>query len=752
MLKFVLIGILIIGALGFVMWNFWNMILLKHKHFSNSENCLYFVSDFKDVPKKLRMIKWAKIKNWLFAFVGTTLTILLILTYFIVTRNIFANNHTHSYKDSVIKNPTCIEQGILGYKCRYCDEKYEEPIAVIEHEYSESKHQEPTCIKEGIKEYTCKMCKDIKTETISVVAHEYIETKEKESTCTTEGVLTRECKNCDTVVKENIPTNDEHTFKTISFKSSSFWKNGYNHYSCEECGVEEYSLRVQNFNWIVILAIVILVVSIIIIAAIRSDEGFWKYTFEHPMFWVSLVLAILSATLMVFHWGVIRPHQENNKPIYQSVSGAPVDCELVEIKRTESNHTENGTVVYKCQKCQREYTEYLELKEIDTNNIPLYKEPTIAEKKEKENNNKIDKAAEIPLLTKVTGNLSSTKDVDFYKITLLADGDIKFNFTHEADEYSNHWYAAIYDLDKTTVLSEGYIEKDKNEFGHSGLPAGTYYLKISAISGGNPLLNIFSNANYHLMFTPVCTEHTDKSQYFSEIPSCSKAVEIKTVCNKCQTVVLVGTKELDHNWSEWKIIKPSSVFSLGEKVRICALCNQAEQGKDFTYWWVIPLIILELLLLVMCSVVLFKIPKKHMVYILSLLAISCIASVVILNNPVFDTKIWDGVALGIILALNTTPIVVFICFMIDSMARKRCYIYETTPITLSAIFAVMLILGFTAFSEYAITVVLVMVALAINAIAWSIIAHNDREKAWMVVNIIIALINIIFAIFFSLKI
>lgn len=201
-------------------------------------------------------------------------------------------------------------------------------------------------------------------------------------------------------------------------------EEAFKRFTPEECGVEEYSLRVQNFNWIVILAIVILVVSIIIIAAIRSDEGFWKYTFEHPMFWVSLVLAILSATLMIFHWGVIRPHQENNKPIYQSVSGAPVDCELVEIKKTESNYTENGTVVYKCQKCQREYTEYLELKEIDTNNIPLYKDPTIAEKKENENNNKIDKAAEIPLLTKVTGNLSSTKDVDFYKITLLADGDI----------------------------------------------------------------------------------------------------------------------------------------------------------------------------------------------------------------------------------------------------------------------------------------------------------------------------------------
>lgn len=751
MLKFVLIGILIIGLLGFVLWNFWKMILLKNKYFSTGEASLFSIREFKDVPRKIKTIRLSKVKNWIFAVFGTVFTIALIIAYFLIARNVFADNHTHSYEDSVIKNATCVETGILQQKCRYCDDKYEEPINIISHEYKEVSSQDSTCMQEGKKEYACTMCALIKTEKIPLKEHEYIAHTEKKSTCSVEGLSVKQCKNCDSIVQENIPVNDEHTFKVMSFTQSTFWGNGYNHYACEDCGSEEYSIRTENFNWIVILAIVVLIIAVIVMASIRVEEAFWEYTFKRPAFWVAMFFAFLSIVIMIVHWGVIMPHQEENKPVFQSISGAPVDCELVETKRTDSTYTENGTVSYKCKKCNEEYTEYLSLKEIDLEQISIYKEPTIEERAETEDNNNVDSAAEIPLNTKMSGNLTDTSDIDFYKVTIKSPGNIKFKFVHDANIYSYHWNATVYDVDKTTVLNEGYINSD--EFGCSDLAAGTYYLKISPISGGNPLLNQFSNEKYYLTFVPECAEHTEKTQYFSEIPTCLKSTEITTVCDCCGMVVSTESKDpLEHSWSEWKIAKQSSAWSLGENTRTCISCNEQQSETDFTYWWVIPLIIAELIVLIVCIVKLVKESEKHLMSLLALLALSCSACVAVLNNPVFSAKFWDGIALGILLALNTTLIVIFLVLIIDSMIRKPYYSYEIMPFVASIFFAITLILGFTVFSGYAVSVVFVMAALAIISIVWAIIAHNDYEDTWMVVNAIVALLSTAAAVFFSFRI
>lgn len=751
MLKFVLIGVLIIGLLGFVLWNFWKMILLKHKYFSTGEACLFGIREFKDVPRILKKIKMSKVRNWIVAVLGTVFTILLIISYFVITRNVFVANHTHSYEDSVIKSATCVEEGILQQKCRYCDDKYEEPIKIIAHKYAEVNCQESTCAQEGKKEYACSMCADKKTEKIPLKEHEYSEHTEKKSTCSVEGLLVRQCKNCDFVVQENIPVNDEHSFKVMSFSESTFWGNGYNHYSCEDCGIEEYSIRTENFNWIVILAIVALIIAVIVIVSIRVEEGFWEYTIKRLPFWIATIFAVLSISIIFIHWGVILPNLEENKPVLQSISDAPVDCELIETKRVESTYTENGTVSYKCKKCNEEYIEYLSLKDIDVEQISLYAEPTIAERSETEDNNNIDGAVEIPLNTKMSGNLTDTSDVDFYKVTIQAAGKIKFKFAHDANIYSYHWTATVYDVDKTTILNEGYINTD--EFGCSDLSAGTYYLKISPVSGGNPILNQFSDEKYYLTFAPECKEHTDKSQYFSEIPTCLKATDITTVCNCCGMVVSTESQDpLEHSWSEWKITKQSSAWSLGEKTRTCISCSEKQSETDFTYWWVIPLIIAELLALIVCIVKLVKESKKLFMCLFALLALSCSSCVAVFSNPVLSTKFWDGIALGIVLALNTALIVIFLMLIIDSIIRKPYYSYEIKPFVASVFFAITLILGFTVFSGYAVSVVLVMAALAIISIVWAIIAHNDYEDTWMVVNAIVALLSTIAAVFFSFRI
>lgn len=581
MLKFVLIGIAVVGILGFILWNLWKMVLLKHKFFSESETFLGFLDQFKDAPAKLKRIKADKIKIWFVAVGGSLLTVAIALAYFLIARNVFLNNHTHSYKDRVITKPICVAEGLMEYKCRYCDDKYEEAISVIEHKYSESNHQDSTCTQEGKTEYTCEMCGDTKAESIPMKAHKYTQSIEAEASCTVEGVLAKQCKNCNFVERESIPTNDVHHFAVKSFTPISFWKNGYNHYSCLDCSHETYSLSAKAFNWMIVLAVVVFLVAFITIIIVRADEGYWKYTFGRPLFWFALICIIPSIILMILHWGVVLPHQKANKPVFGSWSSAPVECQLVEQERVESSYTQNGTVLYKCQNCKKEYTEYLPLREIDIEQVLIYTEPEITDCNESEENGKIDIANELPMHTRMTGNLSSQKDADFYKVTLLTDGNINFKFTHEADQYSNHWYATIYDKDTSTILKEGYIDRNTDTFGCSNLSAGTYFLKISVISGGNPLLNNYSDADYHLIFVPECAEHTDTTQYFLEMPECLKSAEIRTVCNCCGVVVSVETtKELEHKWGGWEIPESS-----GEKVRTCTLCGETQTDKDTENWW-----------------------------------------------------------------------------------------------------------------------------------------------------------------------
>jgi hypothetical protein len=571
-LKLVLIGVALLGVVAFVMWNFWRMILVKRKYYKKSGCCFDTLQQFEDAPARLKTVQKAKTVLWAMAVLVSVLALAGSMAYFLIARAVFAEHHDHVYRNRVIAEPTCITEGTLQYTCRYCDDGYTEPIPTVDHRYTETNRTEPTCIQEGVIERTCDMCKDVQIQAIEPVEHKYTEKIEKEATCTCEGVLVRQCENCDAAEQESIPVNDEHIFELASFTSANFMKKGYHHFTCRDCGAEEYSPRVQGFNWLVVLTIVVLLIGLVIMIGSGGDS--WG------AFLLSLLFIFASVAMLVVHCGVVLSSQKKGEIVFPQWSGAPVECQLVETERVESTYTANGTVKYQCAECKSEYTEILALKKVDPENISIYQEPTVEEKKESKKNGSLKNAMELPMFTRVTGNLSSTDDVDCYKVTMAADGKLLFRFTHEGNEYSYHWDATIYDTDQTTVLNEGYIDKD--EFGTAELPAGTYYLKISAISGGNPILNQYSDADYHLQFAPVCTNHGETAQYFSEVPSCTQSVEIKTVCKHCGAVVAVEPLgALEHRWSEWEIIMNHSSKFSGKKIRVCAGCNLKEEKNYF---------------------------------------------------------------------------------------------------------------------------------------------------------------------------
>ena len=103
---------------------------------------------------------------------------------------------------------------------------------------------------------------------------------------------------------------------------------------------------------------------------------------------------------------------------------------------------------------------------------------------ESESNDTRDAATNIVTNEKVSGNLASSRDVDWYKFTLASNGVIKPVFNHsDLSSSRNYWEIGIYDANGDLVVPSGTWIVSGNGTSATlpeiGLPAGTYYVKIA---------------------------------------------------------------------------------------------------------------------------------------------------------------------------------------------------------------------------------------------------------------------------------
>ena len=207
----------------------------------------------------------------------------------------------------------------------------------------------------------------------------------------------------------------------------------------------------------------------------------------------------------------------------------------------------------------------------------------LAEAGETYYNGSVDGATPVAMFQRVTGNLSASDDVDFYSFTIDVPGSVNFSFSFDGSDhgYTYLWDAAVYGTDGWTVLKSGSIPSKEGEavtISAPDLTPGTYFLKISRASGGNPFMNGYSDTNYHIAFLPECAEHVSVTQVLTAAPTCSQAGELTSVCNICDMVLDPEPLEpLDHIWSEWKTVEEISLHSLlGERSRTCAIGGETE--------------------------------------------------------------------------------------------------------------------------------------------------------------------------------
>jgi len=145
---------------------------------------------------------------------------------------------------------------------------------------------------------------------------------------------------------------------------------------------------------------------------------------------------------------------------------------------------------------------------------------------EVEDNNSYNKATEITVNTSVTGNLSSSSDVDWYKVYLPKKGVISVDFKHDNlydDRY--YWAISLYKSDGSTRVSGGSASYDAKgnedlKLPEFGVSAGTYYIRIED-------KNVFSSASYNFKLT-----YSENDYYESEnnnSVSTADLIELNTV-------------------------------------------------------------------------------------------------------------------------------------------------------------------------------------------------------------------------------
>lgn len=141
----------------------------------------------------------------------------------------------------VTTKPSCITPGVKTYTCTVCQETKTEEIPATGHQHTEVRNvKEATCTKEGYTGDTyCTDCGEKLSDgkILPKKDHDYEIKDHKDATCTEDGYTTSFCKNCGDEKKETIKaTGHQHT-EIKNAKQATCTKAGYTGDTyCKDCG------------------------------------------------------------------------------------------------------------------------------------------------------------------------------------------------------------------------------------------------------------------------------------------------------------------------------------------------------------------------------------------------------------------------------------------------------------------------------------------------------------------------------------
>lgn len=144
----------------------------------------------------------------------------------------------HDYKETVLKETTCLVNGKVQYTCSRCGDTYTKTIQKYGHDYKETSVTPATCKTGTIHILTCTRCGGTsrRIDNDKLTEHDWITTKEQKATCTEDGSKTSKCKVCGTTKTETTKATG-HDPEVLNAVEATCTEDGYTGDTyCKICG------------------------------------------------------------------------------------------------------------------------------------------------------------------------------------------------------------------------------------------------------------------------------------------------------------------------------------------------------------------------------------------------------------------------------------------------------------------------------------------------------------------------------------
>ena len=280
-----------------------------------------------------------------------------------------ATGHQHTEVRNV-KEATCTKEGYTGDTyCTDCGEKLSDgkSIPKKDHDYEVKEHKDATCTKAGYTLFICKKCRNEKREEIPAAGHLHTEIKNaKEATCMKAGYTgDMYCKDCgEKISSGEVIAKLAHTWDEGNVTKEADCKEmGVKTYTCHKCGATKTEdIPMTEHTWDE---------GEVTTAPTCTKPGVRTYTCS---------VCKATRTEAIKATGHLHTEIRNKKDASCTENGYTgdtycKDCEELlkkgetvdvlghqwkETKRAEPSYTEDGQIIYTCNRCGEQKAETLE--------------------------------------------------------------------------------------------------------------------------------------------------------------------------------------------------------------------------------------------------------------------------------------------------------------------------------------------------------------------------------------------------------
>ena len=285
------------------------------------------------------------------------------------TEEIPATGHQHTEVRNV-KEATCTREGYTGDTyCTDCGEKLSDGkiLPKKDHDYEIKDHKDATCTEDGYTTSFCKNCGDEKKETIKATGHQHTEVRDaKKATCTKAGYTgDTYCKDCgEKISSGEVIAKLAHTWDEGNItKEADCKETGVMTYTCHKCGATKTEdIPRTEHTWDE---------GEVTTAPTCTKPGVRTYTCS---------VCKATRTEVIKATGHLHTEIRNKKDASCTENGYTgdtycKDCEELlkkgetvdvlghqwkETKRAEPSYTEDGQIIYTCNRCGEQKAETLE--------------------------------------------------------------------------------------------------------------------------------------------------------------------------------------------------------------------------------------------------------------------------------------------------------------------------------------------------------------------------------------------------------